>query len=188
MNFKPSSLKGTHKYSISPNGKFAHHTFSNFHTLPAFEFISMPDHKPLIKSESIIGRQDSLQVSSSTEFFKITIPGNIVLDGWMAKPKNFDPTKKFPVLFYVYSEPASSTVQDFYGTDQDFLYEGDLAEDGYIYVSVDNRGTPSPRGREWRKSIYRKVGRINITDQALAAGEMHKKWSFMDPGRVAVWG
>ena len=62
-----------------------------------------------------------------------------------------------------------------------------MIDDGYIYISLDNRGTPAPKGREWRKSIYRKIGRINIQDQAMAATEI-LKWNFVDPKRVAVWG
>jgi dipeptidyl-peptidase-4 len=62
-----------------------------------------------------------------------------------------------------------------------------MSEDGYIYASVDNRGTPAPKGRAWRKSIYKQIGQINIYDQAMAAKEM-LKWDFVDPERVAVWG
>ncbi len=109
------------------------------------------------------------------------------MDGWMVKPTNFDPTKKYPVVFYVYSEPARHTVNDSYNTSRNSLYIGDMAEDGYIYISLDNRGTPSPKGREWRKSIYRKIGVININDQAMAAKEI-LKWDFIDSERVAVWG
>jgi len=184
----PELLSGTHNYSISPNGKYAFHTFSNHNTRPAFEFISMPDHKPLNEKESIISRLNSLKVNTSTEFFKVTIPGNVEMDGWMAKPKNFDPSKKYPVLFYVYTEPWGATVTDSYGVDRNSLYSGELLNDGYIYVSIDNRGTPSPKGRAWRKAIYRKIGEINIDDQAMAAKELLSKWSFMDPDRVAVWG
>jgi dipeptidyl-peptidase-4 len=71
--------------------------------------------------------------------------------------------------------------------DQLQLYQGDLAADGYIYISVDNRGTPAPKGRSWRKSIYRKIGRLNIHDQAMAAAQI-LKWPFVDSSRIAVWG
>jgi dipeptidyl-peptidase-4 len=184
----PSDMKGTHGYSVSPNGKYAYHYFSNIKTRPSSEFISLPGHKPLNAKESIAAKLNSLEVPSNTEFFKVTIPGNVELDGWIAKPKNFDPAKKYPVLFSVYTEPASATVRDSYGADRNSLYDGDLAEDGYVYVSVDNRGTPSLKGREWRKSIYRQIGRLNISDQALAAAEILKRWSYLDPERVAVWG
>ena len=62
-----------------------------------------------------------------------------------------------------------------------------MAEDGYIYISIDNRGTPVPKGRSWRKSVYRKIGLINISDQAMAAKEI-MKWPFVDTSRIAVWG
>jgi dipeptidyl-peptidase 4 len=183
----PSSLKGTHDYSISPNGKYASHSFSNHFTRPAREFLTMADHKALNQKESIISRIDSLKINSTTEFFKITTSDNVEMDGWMSKPKDFDPGKKYPVLFYVYTEPWDATVSDSYGVDRNSLYSGDMAEDGYIYISVDNRGTPAPKGRAWRKVIYKNIGQINIHDQAMAAREI-LKWSFVDPERIAVWG
>jgi len=183
----PATLKGTHDYNFSPSGKYAYHIFSNHFTKPSFELISVADHKALFEKESIAARLDSLQVKSTTEFFKITTKDNVEMDGWMVKPNNFDPKKKYPVVFYVYTEPASTTVTDSYGAGRNGLYAGDMAEDGYIYVSVDNRGTPAPKGREWRKSIYKKIGRLNINDQAMAASEI-LKWDFVDTSRVAVWG
>src|SRR5690606_22401991 len=109
------------------------------------------------------------------------------LDGWMVKPAKFDPARKYPVVFYVYTEPWGQNVTDTYGTSQNFLYTGNMREDGYIYIAIDNRGTPVPKGRKFRKAIYRNVGQINIHDQAKAAKEI-LKWDFVDPERVAVWG
>ena len=100
---------------------------------------------------------------------------------------NFDSTKKYPVVFYVYTEPAGQTVVNRWGIDRNRLYTGNMAADGYIYVSIDNRGTPSPKGAAWRKSIYRKIGQLNIKDQAMAATEV-LKLSYVDRDRVAVWG
>lgn len=62
-----------------------------------------------------------------------------------------------------------------------------MSADGYIYISLDNRGTPAPKGRTWRKSIYRKIGLLNARDQAMAAKEI-LKWPFVDKDRIAVWG
>ena len=183
----PQSLRGTHSYSFSPNGKYAAHSFSNSFTRPSHEFISVANQKPLNEKKSIIARLDSLKVNPVTEFFKITTIDNVEMDGWMVKPVNFDPAKKYPVVFYVYTEPASTTVKDSYGSDRNFLYQGDMAKDGYIYVSLDNRGTPAPKGAAWRKAIYRQIGQINIHDQAMAAKEI-LKWGFVDPERIAVWG
>jgi len=105
----------------------------------------------------------------------------------MVYPDNFDSTKKYPVVFYVYGEPASSTVDDRFGAQNNFLYQGDMSKDGYFQVSVDNRGTPSLRGAAWRKAIYGQIGRLNIRDQAMAAKKiLEKPW--FDKDRVAVWG
>jgi dipeptidyl-peptidase-4 len=183
----PATLKGTHDYSISPNGKYASHTFSNYFTRQSSEYITLPDHKPLKEKESIIARLDSLKEKPGTEFFRIITADNVEMDGWMVKPENFDPKKKYPVVFYVYTEPAATTVSDTYGAGRNFLYSGDMTEDGYIYISLDNRGTPAPKGRAWRKALYQKIGQINIRDQAMAAKEI-LKWDFVDPERIAVWG
>jgi len=183
----PASMKGTHGYSFSPSGKYASHTFSNSFTRSSREFITVAGHKPLNEKLSIAARMDSLGTKQVTEFFKITTADNIEMDGWMVKPVDFDPSKKYPVVFYVYTEPASATVTDTYGAGRNSLYLGDMTRDGYIYISLDNRGTPAPKGAAWRKSIYRKIGVINIHDQAMAAKEI-LKWTFVDPERIAVWG
>tara|TARA_R110002051_G_scaffold264789_1_gene324683 strand:- start:2145 stop:4349 length:2205 start_codon:yes stop_codon:yes gene_type:complete len=183
----PESLKGSHDYSFSSNGMYAEHTFSNHFTPYSKEFISVANHKALTEEESILKNIKKLEEKPTTEFFTITTSDNIEMDGWMVKPTNFDPNKKYPVVFYVYSEPAGTTVKDTYNVSGNRNYNGNMAEDGYIYISLDNRGTPAPKGRAWRKSIYRKIGVININDQAMAAKEI-LKWNFVDSERVAVWG
>jgi dipeptidyl-peptidase-4 len=183
----PAVLKGTNNYSFSATGKYAFHAFSNHFTKPSHEIIAVANQKPITEKESIVAKLDSLQEKPSTEFFKIKTKDNVEMDGWMVKPRDFDPSKKYPVVFYVYTEPAGATVSDTYGIGHNGLYVGNMAEDGYIYMSLDNRGTPEPKGREWRKSIYRKVGQVNIQDQAAAAEEI-RKWNFVDTSRVAVWG
>jgi dipeptidyl-peptidase-4 len=183
----PESLIGSHDYSFSSNGTYAQHTFSNHFTPNSKEFINVANHKALTEEESIVKNLKKLEEKATTEFFTITTSDNVEMDGWMVKPTIFDPSKKYPVVFYVYTEPAGTTVTDTYGIGQNGLYAGDMAEDGYIYISLDNRGTPAPKGREWRKSIYRKIGVVNINDQAMAAKEI-LKWDFVDSERIAVWG
>jgi dipeptidyl-peptidase-4 len=184
----PSVQEGTHSYEISPNGKFARHSFSNYYTMPLTEWITLSDHKPFKEADDISKKiKKENKEKSNVSYFQITTGEGITMDGWMVKPKNFDSTKKYPVVFYVYGEPAATTVNDSYGAANNFLYNGDMATDGYIQVSLDNRGTPSPKGREWRKAIYKKIGQLNIRDQALAAKEL-VKWNFIDTTRVAVWG
>lgn len=183
----PTDLPGTHSYVISPSGKYGMHQFSNSFTRPASEWISLPKHQPLDPSQSIATKLPANQGAKNVEFFKVNTADGTEMDGWMVKPKNFDPTKKYPVLFMVYTEPWGANVKDSYGVGRNRNYEGDMAADGYIYISIDNRGTPAPKGRAWRKSIYRKIGRLNISDQAEAAKQI-SKWPFVDPTRMAVWG
>jgi len=184
----PSHQEGTHTYRVSPNARFAMHNFSNYYTRPVSEWISLPDHKGINGENKV---NDSLakadKSKSNIVFFKVKTEENVEMDAWMVKPANFDSTKKYPVVFYVYTEPWGQNVTDVYGSTHNFLYNGDMSQDGYIYISIDNRGTPVPKGREWRKSIYRKIGLVNIRDQALAAKEI-LKWPYVDSNRVGVWG
>lgn len=183
----PAALQGTHTYSISPSGVYATHSFTNHHTKPVSEFITLPQHQALNAAESIQAKLASAQQEKTAEFFKVKTEEGIEMDGWMVKPVNFDPGKKYPVLFFVYSEPAGANVKDTYRAGSNNLFAGNLAQEGYLYISIDNRGTPVPKGRAWRKSIYRKIGILNIHDQAMAAREI-LKWPYVDPERVAVWG
>lgn len=183
----PKDLKGSHNYSFSTNGKYAEHSFSNHFTPRSKELITVSDLKSVDPEKSMVKVAKSKEEKPTTELFSVKTEDGVEMDGWMVKPTDFNPSKKYPVVFYVYSEPAGATVKDRYGVASNRLYTGDMAEDGYIYISLDNRGTPAPKGRQWRKSIYRKIGIINIQDQAMAAREI-LKWDFVDPDRVAVWG
>ena len=182
----PQNLAGTHDYDISPNAGYALHSFSNYKTYPASEWVSLPDHKPLDENRSI-AKTMRIDQNNKTEYFTITTEDNITVDGWMIKPANFDSTKKYPIVFHVYTEPASSTVNDTYGSQQNPLFDGDMSEAGYFQASLDNRGTPSLKGAAWRKSIYKKIGVLNIHDQAMAAKKFLDK-PYFDKERVAVWG
>lgn len=119
------------------------------------------------------------------EFVKVDI-GDDVLDAYMIKPVDFDPSKKYPLLFYVYGEPAGATVQDNWGGGS--LWDQYMAQQGYVVMSVDNRGTKTPRGRAWRKSIYGQIGILASEDQSKAATKILEDYPFLDPERVGIWG
>jgi len=139
----------------------------------------------LIDNRELKDRLAKLKPTPS-EFFKVEVGDGVQLDGWMIKPPDFDPQKKYPVLFYVYGEPWGQTVLDSWGGRNE-LWHMMLAQQGYIVMSVDNRGTPAPRGRTWRKIVYRKMGLISSQDQANAARAIGK-WAFVDPTRIGIWG
>ncbi|WP_256005605.1 S9 family peptidase [Pedobacter deserti] len=184
----PSIMPGTHSYDISPGALFARHSYQNASVPPLTEWMRMTSLNPLTMEGSITNQLGRIKPpKNKVEFFKVTTADGVEMDGWMKKPDNFDQTKKYPVVFYVYGEPAGQTVTDTYGAGRNWLYAGDMAQDGYIYISVENRGAPAPKGREWRKSIFQKIGTLNVRDQAMAAQEI-LKWNFVDKDRVAVWG
>jgi len=184
----PAGMTGHHSYNISPDCRYAIHSFSNVSTPNTIDLISLPDHKQmrmLQENSQLKARYSQLKINPK-EFFTIETAKGVKLWCSMIKPVDFDQAKKYPVLFEVYGEPASSTVQNvFSGGD---LWHQFLAQQGYIIISVDNRGTPMPRGREWRKCIYEKIGVIASEDQANAALELMKKFSFIDPARIGIWG
>lgn len=181
------ALKGTHDYNISPFGKYATHSFSSYNTPPVREWITLPDNKPINPAKTIAGsiKPDN---NSHIEYLRIITTDSISLDAWINKPKNFDPARKYPVVFYVYGEPAGATVSNSYGNHSNFLYDGDINADGYVQVAIDNRGTPMLKGAAWRKAIYRKIGTINIRDMAMGFKKLMEMNPYFDKDRIAVWG
>jgi dipeptidyl-peptidase-4 len=185
----PADARGTHDYQISPDFRWAIHTWSTFDQPPVIELVQLPEHKvvrTLVDNAKVKEKLKALKQPAG-EFFRVDIGEGVELDGWFLKPRDFDPAKRYPVVFFVYGEPFGQTVLDRWGGTF-YLWHLYLTQQGYIVASVENRGTPAPRGREWRKSVYRQVGILGPRDQAAAAKALTKKWSFLDPARIGIWG
>ncbi|HVE55240.1 MAG TPA: S9 family peptidase [Pyrinomonadaceae bacterium] len=185
----PDAQKGWNNYGISPNGHWAFHNYSAFSTAPRFEIVNLTTKTVARTMEDNAALQAAIDKlkKGPQEFFKIDIGDGVTLDGWIMKPPGFDPNKKYPILFYVYGEPAGQTVIDLWD-DTNYLWHTMLTQQGYIVATVDNRGTPAPRGRAWRKIIYRKNGQVNSADQANAVKAIIAKMPFVDASRVGIWG
>lgn len=183
----PEDFAGTNDYTISPNGRWSRHNFSGHLYQPGSEWITLPGHVPVDAGKGILKNLKEDPFGKQVSFFRVTTEDGITLDGWIAKPKDFDPSKKYPVFFYVYGEPWGCTTFDNSRLGRSGQFGGNIADMGYLYVSIDCRGSMAPRGREWRKSVYRKIGRLNIRDLAMGAKEV-LKWDFCDTSRVAVHG
>lgn len=184
----PANQTGTHNYTISPRGDLAIHTYSAFAKVPATDVVRFPQHnvvRTMFDNKELAERLAKLKPVVQ-EFFRVKIEEGVELDGWMLKPPGFDATKRYPVLFHVYGEPWGQTVLDVWGGGQAMWHQM-LAQQGYVVISVDNRGTPAPRGRAWRKSIYRQMGIRNSSDQANAARAI-SNWPFVDTTRIGIWG
>ena len=185
----PSDEPGVHTYDIAPNGKWAVHKYGTADSPTRVEIVSLPDHKvvrTLVDNDELAAKVQPL-LSSKTEFFTVKVGNGVRLDGWMLKPKNFDPSKKYPLLMYVYGEPAGAQVIDERHGDR-MLFHRALADAGYVVGCVDNRGTPAPKGREWRKIIYGTVGVLASKEQAAAVRKLLSERPYLDGDRVASWG
>ena len=183
----PLNKSGYNSYQISDNARWAIYSYNNAVNPDRISLISLPDHNEVRLLEDNAASKETYDKLglNPKEFFKVDI-GEVVLDAWMIKPVGFDASKKYPVIFYVYGEPASSTVHDSWeGGD---LWHQYMAQQGYVIVSVDNRGTNVPRGSEFRKCIYRQIGILASYDQSEAAQKICSMFSFLDPERLGIWG
>ncbi len=181
----PIDYDGINKYNISPNGRYGFHSHSNALTPNTVRLIRLPDHttiKQLVTNESFKSKLEDLKLPS-VEFDIVYVDDGVPIDVRIIKPHNFDPDNQYPVIFHVYGEPWGAVATDnFIGT-----WNILLAQQGYVVISMDNRGTPCLKGSEWRKSIYRNIGRINVQDQGKAAKEILKR-TYLDTSKVGVYG
>jgi dipeptidyl-peptidase 4 len=183
----PAAMAGQSSYQMSDDGKWAIQTFQNVRTPLMFSLVSLPHHKEqrLLEDNHLLKQNYDKLGLNEKAFFKVDI-GDLALDAWMIKPAGFDSAKKYPLLFYVYGEPAGSTVQDVWeGSD---LWHQYMAQHGFIVISIDNRGTKTPRGKEWRNAIYRQIGILASADQRKAALKIFDMFPFIDSSRVGIWG
>ena len=185
----PTNQPGTHNYNISPDGHWAFHTYSKFDDPGISDLVSLPDHISVrvFQTNADLKAKVSPLLCGRTELFQVDIGEGVKLDGWLIKPSHFDETKKYPLILNVYGEPASTTVNDSWsGTGR--LLLAALADDGYLVGSFDNRGTPAPKGREWRKIVYRSIGVLASKDQAAAVRALGAARPYVDLERVGVFG
>jgi dipeptidyl-peptidase-4 len=185
----PADQPGTHSYTISPDARWAFHTWSRFDVPPRTELVRLEGHRAarvLAGNERVVEAAAPL-LKRRTEFFRVPVGEGVELDGWMIFPRDFDPAKRYPLLMHVYTEPWSQTVVDAW-SGGGALWHRMLADLGYVVASVDNRGTPAPRGRAWRKVVYGTVGELASREQAAAVQALTRARSYLDSTRVGVWG
>ena len=185
----PKEEQGSHRYDISPDGAWAFHTYSTFDHPPVTELVRLPSHERVrtLESNEELARKLQEVIPSAAEFFTVTLSGGVNLDGWLIKPPGFDRQKKYPVLVYVYGEPADVTVTNSWAGSRGLFHRA-IASEGYLVLSIDNQGTPAPKGRAWRKMIYGSVGVLSSTQQAEAIRQLAKERPYIDSSRMAVWG
>ncbi len=183
----PRADSGTHAYDLAPNFRYALETYSRYGQPPVVRLARLPDHKILRTLIDNAGLRDRLGTlrKGNVEFFSIPTENGARMPAMLMKPADFDSTRKYPLLLHVYGGPGNATVNDAWGSY--YLWHLMLTQQGYLVASVDNRGTPAPLGRAWRKSIYGQLGVLETRDQAAAARALTQR-SYVDPDRIGIWG
>ena len=179
--------KGNHMASFSEGFTFFINTFSNATTPHTFSLHRAKDGKLL---KSIIDNQELVEKISTydlgtKEFFTLTTENGDELNAWMLKPSDFDPNTQYPLLMHQYSGPGSQQVVDRWGGTNDMWFQF-LAEQGYLVVCVDGRGTGF-KGRDFKKVTYKELGKYEVEDQ-IAAARILGGYSYIDASRIGIWG
>ncbi len=182
-----SSGDGWNSTEFSPNGHFYRNVYSSLNVLPQYtvrnaagkELRVLNDNKGVQKTMDDYG-------FAKREIVRFTTADGVELYGWMLKPADFDPSKKYPVMMNCYGGPGSQQVMNAYSGAQDLAFYQMLAQQGYISVCVDGRGTAT-RGDAFKKVIYRQMGKYEAIDQ-IAAANWLKTLPYVDGSRIGIWG
>ncbi len=180
---KLSTAIGTNNAKFSKTYKYYINTFSNIET-PTYVSLHSADGKLIrvLRDNSRIAEKVKKYGGVNKEFIKFKTSENVELNGYMVKPYNFDKNKKYPVMMYQYSGPNSQSVDDSW----DFGWDNLLAQNGYIVVVVDGRGTAA-RGEEFRKMTYLQLGKYEVIDQIETAKYLGNL-PYVDKSRIGIWG
>lgn len=185
----PAEQPGTHDYVFSPDARYAFHTYSTFDTPPITTLVELAEHRILrvLEDNAELMQKTAVLRANPTEFLQLDIGDGVTLDAWLMKPIDFDPSKKYPVFVYVYGEPHAQTVLDGWATVHDQFHRI-VADLGYLVISVDNRGTPAPKGAAWRRSVFGSLGPLSTEEQAVAVQAFGRTRPYVDLSRVGIWG
>ncbi len=183
---KITPAKGTNRTQWSSNFDYYVNTYSTLNSPASYTvYENSGKEVRVIEDNAAMKTTQQNYGWKNFEFFNVPIEGGEKLNGWMLKPSDFDPNKKYPVFMYVYGGPGSQTVNDSWGGFNNWWYQM-LAQNGYIVVSVDNRGTGA-RGQEFKKMTYLQLGKYETMDQISAAKYLGSQ-SYVDADRIGIFG
>lgn len=178
---------GSHSVRIGPGARW----MVDFHTTAASPAMAVLYELPSMRRARVLQENARLRETLVSlairppEFFKLPMPDGTQLDAFRIVPADFDSTRKYPVLMYVYGGPASPTVNDAWGGTR-YLWHQMMAQEGYVVVSVDNRGA-AWRGRDFRKITQLRLGLHESQDQIDAARWLGGR-PWVDASRIGIWG
>lgn len=180
-----SAESGTSNAEFSNGMKYFIKTYSDANTPPVYTLCNNAGKElTVLENNSTLKSTIEKYQFAKKEF--ITFKGHEQeLNGWLIKPTNFDPSKKYPVYINIYGGPGSNMVENSWGG-VNFAYHQLLAKNGYIVVSVDPRGTMY-RGEKFKKSTYLELGKLE-TEDFIAVGKELQSYKIVDASRIGIMG
>ncbi|WP_273017134.1 S9 family peptidase [Leeuwenhoekiella blandensis] len=177
---------GTNSANFSTDFTYFIKSFSDAETPYVFTLNAADDGDLVrkIKDNQALKDQFADYVISEKEFFTLPINGE-ELNAYMIKPKDFDPNKKYPVFMTQYSGPGSQSVANSWSGGNGYWFQM-LAQEGYIIVCVDPRGT-GLKGRDFKKMTQKELGKYEVEDQIAAAQALGER-DYVDADRIGIWG
>ncbi len=178
--------KGTHSINMSRDFKYYIANFTDANT-PLQVTLNTAAGKlvKVLEDNAELKQKLTSYAYSPKEFFSFNTIDGTSLNGYMIKPADFDPAKKYPVLMYVYGGPGSQNVTNAWGGTRDWWHQH-LASEGYIVACIDNRGTGA-RGRDFKHVTYANLGKFETEDQIAGAKHL-ASMSYVDASRIGIWG
>ncbi len=179
--------QGTHSFNISPDARYAVDIHSSLGVPPTATLYALPSMQPIrvLQDNAALKARLAQVRMRAPEFFRVPSPSGIMLDAYRIVPADFDSTRKYPVLMYVYGGPAIPSVSDAWGGTR-YLWHQSLAQQGYVTMVVDNRGA-AWRGRDFRKTTQYRLG-LKESDDQIAAAQWIGRQSWGDARRIGIWG
>ncbi len=179
------SEPGNHSITMQKGNKYYIDAHSTFNQVPNYTLYSVDGSFSIPLADNNKVRSKMSEYAFGKHEFKTINTSNTSLQSWIIYPPNFDASKKYPVLMHCYGGPGRNTVSNSYGY-SNYLWHSYLAQQGYIVVSVDNRGTLK-QGADFKKSTYKQLGKLEQIDQTDAA-KYFANLPYVDSSRIGIWG
>lgn len=182
-----TSQTGTNTATFSPNYQYFINAFSSATQPPVYSLNESKTGKSIqvIENNEALATKLKAYDIATKEFFVLKTAKGHSLNAWMIKPKDFNPSKKYPVFMYQYSGPGSQQVNNDWNSADDFWFAM-LAQQGYIVACVDGRGTGF-KGAEFKKCTQKELGKFEVEDQ-IDAAKVIGSYSYVDASRIGIWG
>lgn len=178
---------GTSSATFSPNFQYFINAYSSAQQPPVYSLNESKSGKAIKVIENNEALQNKLKAYDlpQKEFFVLKTEKGHELNAWMIKPKDFDASKKYPVLMYQYSGPGSQQVNNDWNSTDDYWFSM-LTQKGYIVACVDGRGTGF-KGADFKKCTQKQLGKYEVEDQ-IDAAKVFGNYPYVDKNRIGIWG